>query len=404
MAQAIALPQPLQQLEGRIYDVDSHEMMPAQIWTEVFGADVAELADAVIQHSLPWEKDINSHNVPNYAGDVMEISDSLMTIKGPVAPGAVDIRRRVDVMDAMGVKRQLLYPTGLGGWSMTLMMCDKFDPKLLPSITTDRSAKAENWLKTYNRWFLTTARLSDRIRPAPTLLGDTVEDLMKEARRMLDAGIRAVTLPAAVPPGGRSPAHSDLEPFWALLEETNCTVTLHLGSEGKFFEPLRVWKDAAVFEGYRGVGEFSADPWYTSTMHMPAQNFVQTMVLGGVFVRHPNLRMGVIELASYWVGAMLRIMDLWHESLKGFGIEGKRLPEPPSHYVKSNIRFSVFPWEDLASYVAEGLEDVICFASDYPHLEGGKDMINVMYRKIAPCGSEVIEKFFVTNGQFLLPD
>ena len=128
------------------------------------------------------------------------------------------------------------------------------------------------------------------------------------------------------------------------------------------------------------------------------------MVLGGVFVRHPSLRFGVIELSAYWVGSMLRTMDLWHESLKGFGIEGKRLPEPPSHYVKSNVRFSVFPWEDLAAYVAEGLEDVICFASDYPHLEGGKDMIRTMYGKIAPSGPAVIEKFFVTNGQFLLPD
>jgi predicted TIM-barrel fold metal-dependent hydrolase len=297
-----------------------------------------------------------------------------------------------------------MYPTGLGGWSMTLLMSDKFDPKMLPTITEDRGGKAAKWLQTYNEWILTQARVSDRVRPTPTLIGETVDALMREARRMLDAGIRAVMLPAALPPGGRSPAHPDLEPFWTMMEEAECTVTLHLGSEGKFFEPMSVWKDAPVFEGYRGVGEFSADPWYTATMHIPAQNFVQTMVLGGVFVRHPNLRFGVIELSAYWVGSMLRTMDLWHESLKGFGIEGKRLPETPSQYVRSNIRFSVFPWEDLAAYVAEGLEDVICFASDYPHLEGGKDMIQTMYGKIAPCGPAVIEKFFVTNGQFLLPD
>lgn len=404
MTEAIALPRELLAFAGQICDVDSHEMMPAQIWRDMFGPEVGELADAVIRHSTPWEQDVNSHNVPNYAGDIMAVTGDLMSLKGPVAPGAVEVSRRTEVMDAMGVKRQLMYPTGLGGWSMTLLMSDKFDPKMLPSITEDRGGKAAKWLQTYNEWIFTQARISDRIRPTPTLIGCSVEALMQEARRMLDAGIRAVMLPAALPPGGRSPAHPDLEPFWTLMEEADCTVTLHLGSEAKFFEPLAVWKDAPVFEGYRGVGEFSADPWYTSTMHIPAQNFVQTMVLGGVFVRHPGLRFGVIELSAYWVGSMLRTMDLWHESLKGFGIEGKRLPEPPSHYVKSNIRFSVFPWEDLAAYVAEGLEDVICFASDYPHLEGGKDMIQTMYGKIAPCGPAVIEKFFVTNGQFLLPD
>ena len=30
MPEAIALPKPLQPLAGRIYDTDSHEMMPAQ--------------------------------------------------------------------------------------------------------------------------------------------------------------------------------------------------------------------------------------------------------------------------------------------------------------------------------------------------------------------------------------
>ena len=238
MTEAIALPGELQAFAGRICDVDSHEMMPAQIWRDTFGPEVGELADAVIRHSTPWEQDVNSHNVPNYAGDVLEVTGDLMSLKGPVAPGAVDVSRRIEVMDAMGVRRQLMYPTGLGGWSMTLLMSDKFDPKMLPSITEDRGGKAAKWLQTYNEWILTTARISDRVRPTPTLIGNTVEDLMREARRMLAAGIRAVMLPAALPPGGRSPAHPDLEPFWTMMEEAECTVTLHLGSEGKFFEPM----------------------------------------------------------------------------------------------------------------------------------------------------------------------
>jgi predicted TIM-barrel fold metal-dependent hydrolase len=405
MVGTIALPSELQPLAGRLVDVDSHEMMPAQMWTDFFGSEVEEIADAVILHSLPWEKDNNSHNVPDYAGDVMEITETLTSIKGPKAPGAVDLARRLDVMDAMGVRAQLMYPTGLGGWSMTLLMQDKYDLQFLGSVKGDRSAKAAKWLKTYNEWFLTTTKLSERIRPVPTLLGDTVEELMLEARRMLDAGVRAVMLPPAVPPGGKSPAHPDLEPFWALMEQANCVVTLHLGSEAKFFEPLKVWRDAPVFDGYRGVGEFSADPWYTSMVHVPVQNFVQTMVLGGVFVRHPDLRVGVIELGAYWVGPMMRTMDLWYRGMSGLAIASKRLPEPPSTYLKRNVRISVFPWEDLGSYIDQyGLEDVICFASDYPHLEGGRDMINQMYGKIAPYGAAMIEKFFATNGAFLLPE
>lgn len=405
MTEAIALARGLEALSGQLIDVDSHEMMPAQIWTGLFGSEVKELADAVIEHSLPWVTDNNSHNVPDFAGDNWEIAEDLMIVKGPKAPGAVDVARRLDVMDAMGVKRQLMYPTGLGGWSMTLLMAHKYDPGLLPTITGDRAAKAARWLDIYNEWILTQTSVSNRIRPVPTLVGDTVEELMKKGRRMLDAGIRAVMLPAGLPPAGKSPAHPDLEPFWAMMEEADCTVTLHLGSEGKYFETIRAWRDAPVFEGYRGVGEFSSDPWYTSMVHVPSQTFVQTMVLGGVFVRHPNLRFGVIEVGAYWVSPMLRNMDMWYGILKGFRIQEKRLPELPSSYVKSNVRVSVFPWEDLERYVKiEGLEDIICFASDYPHLEGGRDMMNDMYRKIAACGPEVTRKFFATNGEFLVPE
>lgn len=400
---AIALPKPLARFSGKLLDTDSHEMMPAQKWVDTFGSEVKEIADAVIEHSLPWEKNNNSHNVPGYQGDVMEITEALLDVKGPPAPGAFDLNRREDVMDAMGVSQQLMYPTGLGGWAMTLLMQDRYDHNFLPTIQGDRSAKALRWLRTYNDWFLNTTTVSDRIRPVPTLVGETVDELMAEARRMIDAGIRAVMLPPALPPGGRSPAHPDLDALWTLFEETDCVPTLHLGSEGKFFETMKVWRDAPIFEGYRNVGEFSSDPWYTSMVHVPAQNFIQTMVTGGVFLRHPRLRLGVIELGAYWVAPMMRNLDMWHSTLISLAVQGKRLPEQPSEYIKRHIRFSVFPWEDLAGYVADGMEDVICFATDYPHLEGGRDSINEMYKRLEPCGWEVMEKFFVRNAEPLFP-
>jgi predicted TIM-barrel fold metal-dependent hydrolase len=405
MVEAIALPSGLKSLAGRLNDVDSHEMMPCQMWTEVYGADVKEIADAVAMTSLPWEKDNNSHNVPDWSGDVLEITDALMLVKGPKAPGAVDLKRRHDVMDAMGVRRQLMYPTGLGGWAMTLYMQDKYDPQFLSHVKGDRKGKSKRWLKTYNEWFVQTANMSDRVRTTPFLMGDTVPELMAEAHRMLKAGVRAVFLSPSLPPGGKSPAHPDLEPFWALMEEANCVVTLHLGTEAKFWEHHKVWRDAPVFEGYRDVGEFSMDPWYTANVHYPSQQFLQTAIMGGVFVRHPNLRFGVIECAAYWVGPMMETLDMWYRNLAAFAVAGKRLPELPSTYLKSNVRVSTFPWEDLGMYIDRyGLEDVICFASDYPHIEGGKDMITQMYNKVAPYGDKVLEKYFVTNGAFLLPD
>ncbi len=403
--EAIALPEPLRQFKGRIADVDSHEMIPAQQWVETFGPEARELADAWIASSVTDKVDKNSSNVPDYAGDVVEITDQVMSVKGTKAPGAVDINRRLDVMDAIGVGRQLMFPTSVGIWAVTLLTQAKYDAHMLSSITGDREGKAKQWLHCYNKWMIRQVAHSDRIRPVPPVFGETVEELMANTRPLLDAGIRAIWIPSGSLPGGKSPAHPDLDPFWSLLVEHDCVLTLHLGAEGRFLEPHKEWKNAPAFEGYRTVAEFSMDPWYLNVMHFPTQNFVQTMVLGGVFMRHPKLRVGVIEVGAYWVGPMMEQMDTWYRNLGAFGTRADALTEMPSSYVKSNIKVSVFAFEDLASYIERyRLDDVICFSTDYPHVEGGPDMINAMYQKLERFGPEVIEKFFVTNGNWLLPD
>jgi predicted TIM-barrel fold metal-dependent hydrolase len=405
MLNAIALPKELNSLAGRITDVDSHEMIPLQRWVDYFGEDVRELADAYRDGSVTEASDKNSSNVPDFAGDVAEITAAVVNLKGCKAPGAVDLRRRLQVMDAMGVGRQLMFPTSVGLWAVMLLMFDKFNPELLKQINVDRAAKAKRWLSAYNSWMLREATGSDRIRPVAPVIGDTVDELMANTRALIKGGIRAVMIPAGALPGGKSPAHPDLDAFWALLAKSNCVATLHLGTEGKFFESLKGWRDAPAFEGYRTVAEFSTDPWYLSMLHIPCQNFLATMITGGVFERHPALRFGVIEVGAYWVGPMMEGLDLWHRNMAAFAKHKEGAQRLPSSYMKTNVRVSVFSFEAIDTYLERyDLADVLCFSSDYPHVEGGKDMINVMYKKVERFGPEVIEKFFVTNGQFLLPD
>jgi predicted TIM-barrel fold metal-dependent hydrolase len=49
----------------------------------------------------------------------------------------------------------------------------------------------------------------------------------------------------------------------------------------------------------------------------------------------------------------------------------------------------------------EGLEDVLCFGTDYPHVEGGNDIIERFGKRLSRLGRDVSEKFFVTNGAAL---
>src|ERR1700691_2530692 len=84
-------PATIASLAGKIVDLDSHEMMPAQIWIEQFGEVARPYAAAIM--AKPLQRNPNDPNVPNYAGDVHEFNtETVWRIKGPIAPGAVDMR------------------------------------------------------------------------------------------------------------------------------------------------------------------------------------------------------------------------------------------------------------------------------------------------------------------------
>ena len=122
-------------------------------------------------------------------------------------------------------------------------------------------------------------------------------------------------------------------------------------------------------------GEFSLDPWTLTTFHLGAQNFVATMVLGCVFDRHPRLRLGCSELGAGWIGPLASSMDMWNQNSRTMGQIGVplvRLKHQPSDYVRRNVRVAAFDIEDVGAYIDRyGLEDVYCYASDFPHVEGG---------------------------------
>jgi hypothetical protein len=304
----------------------------------------------------------------------------------------------------MGVKRQLCFPTGVGMWGAYMVM-NHADMTMIPSITKDRVPYGKAVCRAYNAWAIRVSGQSTRVRFVLPVFGDSIDELMTEARYVIDHGIRAIWLPSNLLPGGKSPAHEDLDPFWRMMTDNAVAVCLHVGPDQPYVSDE--WGKAGVFEGFRILTEFKVDPWTLGNNYITTQNFLQTMVVGAVFERHPQLRFGVIETGAYWLGNLLNIMDMWYKNSAIFGNSAKvfRLSRKPSDYVRSNVRFSCFDFENVAKYItSHDLADVLCFASDYPHVEGGKDPAGIWYNQLKPLGREVVEKFFVKNAQWLLPD
>jgi len=138
---AEALPEGLRRFAGRIVDVDSHEMMPVQAWIPTFGSDLQPLVDSWLAHGQSERNNLNHPNVPDYPGDVMKIDARVYDVKGSRAPGATDPFRRLEVMDALGVNRQLMFP-GVSGYAMLLALLAD-NPNYMASVKGDRQKRRE---------------------------------------------------------------------------------------------------------------------------------------------------------------------------------------------------------------------------------------------------------------------
>jgi predicted TIM-barrel fold metal-dependent hydrolase len=204
-----------------------------------------------------------------------------------------------------------------------------------------------------------------------------------------------------------SPAAPELDPFWDLVERANTPVVFHVGGEGSFMRS-RAWRENVDNFTYKNVDtlELTVEPYTLSTNHYAPQNFLTAMVLGGVFERHPDLRVGVMELAGHWVGPLADNLDMWAINLPQFKrLFDTALSMRPSEYLKRNLRVSPFHFEPVDEYLARHphLEDVFCFATDYPHREGGTSPIIEQWERVAPLGATTVENFFSRNGEWLLP-
>jgi predicted TIM-barrel fold metal-dependent hydrolase len=233
----------------------------------------------------------------------------------------------------------------------------------------------------------------------------TIENFMAEAERVVAGGVRAIGLANGVPPDGKSPGHPDLDPMWRFFTEHKIPLLFHGGGDfgiWRHYQWINYGFDAEQWgQGSRQDNPEILDPYTIAQLAVGMQNFLTTMVYGGVFERHPDLHVGCIEMSGGWIGPMAEnmdvIADLFPTRL------GKVLSTKPSEYIQRNVRVSAYFWEPVDKYIERyELDNVFVFASDYPHWEGGKDPVNREAEKLRRLGSTMLEKFFVSNPSVLM--
>jgi|LakMenEpi03Aug12_release.lakeMendotaPanAssembly.Ray.scaffolds.fasta_scaffold246141_1 predicted TIM-barrel fold metal-dependent hydrolase len=393
-------PEPIAPFAGQIIDGDAHDVTPLNHWVDVYGSKVKDFVDAqaVAGGLVTMTKDV----------DDTEITvDNVLKAKFESAPGAWDLDRRIEVMDFLGIDRAVLFPGNMPIFAETLWK-HADDNRHYPTVTGDRKKYASELLGLHNEWAVRVAEKYSRLVPTVSLLADSVDELTATMKNYINRGVRLFQLSLESPPAGVSPAHPDMDKFWALAAASGAAIIGHINTDTIRVLKTSKWRDAPAFEGWRAGAEITLDPFTTSNLHLPAQIFLTTMVLGGVFDRHPSLRFGAAEFTGSWVGPLAANLDLWVEQTPFARFKtggGEPLKLRPSEYIARNVRVALFDFEPVADYINKyGLEDVYCFSTDYPHYEGGSDTINKFAHNTAGLSADVRRKFYVDNARLLLAD
>lgn len=391
-------------------DCDAHEMIPTPMWGEAFGDAGQRFIDICTNMDLLSEGGSGENAVARSdieADDAAITEENVWGVRGATAPSAIDLTRRADVLDLMGVDKQLIYPTfGMCGLILTYNPLAHtwfgYDPDEI-----DRLETGHGILDAHNDWCMRIAREMghSRVRPVAVIRTDSVPQMLEDAEKLLAGGVRAVMIPNGVPPAGLSPADAALDPFWKMLADANVPVTFHIGTEFALLASPAWSMNVPLFESSQASSvEFPIQPHWGATLNLSSENYLAAMILGGVLERHPHLRVGSIEVGAHWIGPLAERLDSWAGEFR------KRLDPvlslKPSEYINRQVRVTPFVFEDVGFYFERypQIADSYCFSTDYPHKEGGKYSKLTFRKKLAHLGDDIAQKFFVDNGSLLLPD
>jgi predicted TIM-barrel fold metal-dependent hydrolase len=232
---------------------------------------------------------------------------------------------------------------------------------MMPRDDSDLTLMAAGY-QIYNRWLCDfVSQAPDRhigLAQLPMWDIDASIAALKEAH---DAGLRGLNFPA--PREGVILEYNDRawEPFWSACEERSVPLVTHVGGGSK-----------ANYSGPEMMALIAAETgsWF-------ARRAVWWLIFGGVFERHPDLKLVITETPGNWWPYTAAELDSIHDMI---GVRGRerfpeyaaQVPRKPSDYMATNVFFgaSFAASFEVERAIADGTDSQMLWGSDYPHPEG----------------------------------
>jgi predicted TIM-barrel fold metal-dependent hydrolase len=270
------------------------------------------------------------------------------------AEGAHDMHARLRDMDDDGITAELIFHgvqdlrpvpwVGLAGFTLG----DLQNPAAM--------ALGAVGMHIYNQWLADACSIEPERHVGAVLLPMwDMEASLKELRWAQNAGLRAVNFPA--PRRGLSFYDDPIwEPFWTACAELEMPLVTHAGA----LDMEESYTDGphAVF-----LAELESGGW-------PGRRALNRMIFGGVFERHPELKLLLVEQNHRWWTATVDEFESAY--LSHSWMVRDQMPRPPSEYLRNNVFIGasfMAPFEAEAA-IAEDYIDNVMWGRDYPHAEG----------------------------------
>jgi predicted TIM-barrel fold metal-dependent hydrolase len=200
---------------------------------------------------------------------------------------------------------------------------------------------------------------------------------VQQVQEMSDLGLKTMMLPFSLSLPGRTVSYAspDLDRLYSALEDADMPLSLHVG-EG--FPPTEQ-------EGFVGLAVQSL-----AVFRKP----LGQMIFGGVFDRHPRLKVVFAEAGMSWVAPLLQDMEMFYDIMGDIQPVKKR----PSEYWHSNC-YATFINDRLG---LERLLDVVgpdrvMWSADYPHAEGSLGVTQQSVQQVLSATTEA-------NARLILGD
>jgi predicted TIM-barrel fold metal-dependent hydrolase len=326
-----------------VVDCDTHFWEPLELWAQHIDPEFVERAPRFVDDAGRLLMQVGDSIYPSAAnhrglgatygprGTLHEqtVWDKEVSNDGP---------RRLEFMDEQGVDVHVVFPTlGMVGFN-----------------SIDDPALAGACARAYNRYCRDFSSADPRrLRPVMLLPLNHPDVAVEEMRYARDECGLSVAFANPTPPDDVAWSDPRYDRLFSAFEDLDVTLAFHESAVGATPNTVGINR----YAGYHGM-------LYLTAHTVEPQLAVMDVLLGGMLLRHPRLRLGLLEAHLAWLPGWLEMVDhVTDRYPQGWGHDRR-----PSELFGAHFFVAAFP-DDLDVGAVNRIfpGGNVVFSSDWPH-------------------------------------